>query len=99
MITKTFEYPVLKRVEIDSARYYLDSLGNPVPSVTTVLGKTSNKSDSIQQWRNRVGEDEANRVMKQSTDIGTMVHESLENYLNGKAVSYTHLTLPTSDLV
>ena len=22
--------------------------------------------------------------MKQSTDIGTMVHESLENYLNGK---------------
>ena len=40
MITKTFEYQVLKRVEIDSARYYLDSLGNPVPSVTTVLSKT-----------------------------------------------------------
>ena len=55
---------------------------HPVPSVTTVLNKTSNKKDSIQQWRNRVGEEEANRIIKQSTDIGTMVHEALELYLN-----------------
>ena len=62
--------------------FYLDSKNNPVPSVTTVLNKTSNKKDSIQQWRNRVGEEEANRIIKQSTDIGTMVHEALELYLN-----------------
>ena len=82
MITKTFEYPVLKRVEIDSARYYLDSLGNPVPSVTTVLSKTSNKSDGIDQWRARVGNEEAERIIKLSTDIGSAVHEAIENYLN-----------------
>lgn len=82
MITKTFEYPVLKRVEIDSARYYLDSLGNPVPSVTTVLSKTSNKSDGIYQWRARVGNEEAERIIKLSTDIGSAVHEAIENYLN-----------------
>ena len=82
MITKTFEYPVLKRVEIDSARYYLDSLGNPVPSVTTVLSKTSNKSDGIDQWRARVGYEEAERIIKLSTDIGSAVHEAIENYLN-----------------
>ena len=63
-------------------RFYLDSKNHPVPSVTTVLNKTSNKKDSIQQWRNRVGEEEANRIIKQSTDIGTMVHEALELYLN-----------------
>ena len=84
MITKTFEYPVLKRVEIDSARYYLDSLGNPVPSVTTVLSKTSNKSDGIDQWRARVGNEEAERIIKLSTDIGSAVHEAIENYLNNK---------------
>ena len=84
MITKTFEYPVLKRVEIDSARYYLDSLGNPVPSVTTVLSKTSNKSDGINQWRARVGNEEAERIIKLSTDIGSAVHEAIENYLNNK---------------
>ena len=82
MITKTFEYPVLKRVEIDSARYYLDSLGNPVPSVTTVLSKTSNKSDGIDQWKARVGNEEAERIIKLSTDIGSAVHEAIENYLN-----------------
>ena len=82
MMTKTFEYPVLKRVEIDSARYYLDSLGNPVPSVTTVLSKTSNKSDGIDQWRARVGNEEAERIIKLSTDIGSAVHEAIENYLN-----------------
>ncbi len=84
MITKTFEYPVLKRVEIESARYYLDSLGNPVPSVTTVLSKTSNKSDGIDQWRARVGNEEAERIIKLSTDIGSAVHEAIENYLNNK---------------
>ena len=84
LITNIYKYPDLKRVEIDDDRYYIDSKNIPVPSVTTVLGKTSTKSDSIQQWRKRVGEVEADRITKQSTDIGTMVHEALELYLNGK---------------
>ena len=82
MITNIYTYPELKRQESDEGRFYLDSKNNPVPSVTTVLNKTSNKKNSIQQWRNRVGEEEANRIIKQSTDIGTMVHEALELYLN-----------------
>ena len=82
MITNIYTYPELKRQESDEGRFYLDSKNNPVPSVTTVLNKTSNKKESIQQWRIRVGEEEANRIIKQSTDIGTMVHEALELYLN-----------------
>ena len=82
MITNIYTYPELKRQESNEGRFYLDSKNNPVPSVTTVLNKTSNKKESIQQWRNRVGEEEANRIIKQSTDIGTMVHEALELYLN-----------------
>ena len=82
MITNIYTYPELKRQESNEGRFYLDSKNTPVPSVTTVLNKTSNKKDSIQQWRNRVGEEEANRIIKQSTDIGTMVHEALELYLN-----------------
>ena len=82
MITNISTYPELKRQDSEEGRFYLDSKNLPVPSVTTVLNKTSNKKDSIQQWRNRVGEDEANRIIKQSTDIGTMVHEALESYLN-----------------
>ena len=84
MITNIYKYPELKRIDKDAGRYYIDSNNNPVPSVTTVLSNTSNKKDSIEQWRKRVGEEEANRITKKSTDIGSMVHESLELFLNGR---------------
>ena len=68
-------------------RFYIDLKGNHVPSVTTVLNNISDKQSFIDQWRKRVGEEEADRITKQSTDIGSMVHEALEMYLYGKVES------------
>ena len=84
LIKPKYEYPALDRVDLEIGRHYLDSNQKPVPSVTTVLSGTSKSKDGLIQWRNRVGEEEAERVIKQSTDIGTAVHEAIENYLNGK---------------
>ncbi len=81
MINK-FEYPKLERVDTDIGRHYLDSDNKPVPSVTTVLSGTSKSKDGLVQWRNRVGDEEADRIIKQSTDIGTAVHEAIEKFLN-----------------
>ena len=81
MINK-FEYPNLERVDTDIGRHYLDSDNKPVPSVTTVLSGTSKSKDGLAQWRNRVGDEEADRIIKQSTDIGTAVHEAIEKFLN-----------------
>jgi len=81
MLKNIYKYPELERVDLDSGRHYLDSTGTPVPSVTTILSNTSTKSDGIEKWRQRVGDIEADRVIKQSTDIGTAVHEALEAYL------------------
>ena len=81
MINK-FEYPNLERVDTDIGRHYLDSDNKPVPSVTTVLSGTSKSKDGLIQWRNRVGDEEADRIIKQSTDIGTAVHEAIEKFLN-----------------
>ena len=81
MINK-FEYPKLERVDTDIGRHYLDSDNKPVPSVTTVLSGTSKSKDGLIQWRNRVGDKEADRIIKQSTDIGTAVHEAIEKFLN-----------------
>ena len=84
MIKKDFskyEYPQLERVDLEIGRHYLDSNNNPVPSVTTVLSSTSKSKDGIAQWRNRVGDEEADRIIKQSTDIGSSVHEAIEKYL------------------
>jgi len=77
-----FEYPKLERVDTDIGRHYLDSDNKPVPSVTTVLSGTSKSKDGLIQWRNRVGDEEADRIIKQSTDIGTAVHEAIEKFLN-----------------
>jgi genome maintenance exonuclease 1 len=85
MINDKFKYPILERVDTDIGRHYLDSNNKAVPSVTTVLSGTSKSKDGLIQWRNRVGEEEADRIIKQSTDIGTAVHEAIENYLNGKS--------------
>ena len=84
LIKSKHKYPVLERVDLEIGRHYLDSNKKPVPSVTTVLSGTSKSKDALIQWRNRVGEEEAERIIKQSTDIGTAVHEAIENYLNGK---------------
>ena len=81
MIKNKYDYPDLERVELNGVRHYIDSKGNPVPSVTTILSGTSDKR-GIEQWRRRVGENEAERVLKESTDIGSAVHEAIENYLN-----------------
>ena len=89
MITNKYVYPELKRLDKEVGRFYQDSNENSVPSVTTVLSNTSDKSDSIQLWRKKVGETEANRITKQSTDIGSMVHEALENYLNAGTADCT----------
>lgn len=78
-----YTYPSLERVDLEIGRHYLDSNNNPVPSVTTVLSATSKSKDGIAQWRNRVGDAEADRIVKQSTDIGSSVHDSIEKYLNG----------------
>ena len=83
MITNKYKYPELKRIENTLGRFYIDPENNEVPSVTTVLDNMSDKKSSLREWRNRVGDIEADRVMKEATDIGTMVHLSLENHLNG----------------
>ena len=64
----------------DGKRYYTLLDGTVLPSITTVLG--AKKKESIMRWRERVGEEEANRVSKKATSRGTKVHQICEDYLN-----------------
>ena len=84
MITNKFEYPELNRINNELGRFYIDNKDNQIPSVTTVLDNMSDKKASIDSWRLRVGNEEADRVMKKATDIGSMVHLALENYLHNE---------------
>jgi hypothetical protein len=64
----------------DGKRYYTTPDGIKLPSVTTVIGAKG--KEAILKWRQRVGEEEANRVSKLSTSRGTNLHTICENYLN-----------------
>lgn len=66
----------------DGKRYYTLEDGTKLPSVTTVVG--AQKKQAIMEWRQRVGEEEANRISKRATSRGTNVHTICENYLNNK---------------
>lgn len=63
----------------DGRRVYVTPEGNKYPSVTSITGM--HKKDSIEKWRKRVGEEEANRVTQRALTRGTRIHEHCENYL------------------
>ena len=67
---------------ISGVRHYTDG-DTPVPSVTTILSETGDKT-ALFEWRKRVGDAEANRISRESAGLGTKVHNALENYCNGE---------------
>ena len=71
--------PDLDTINVDGKRHYVTPAGN-LPSVTTVIGERLPK-DGLVAWRERVGEEEANKVMNQAAHRGTAIHSICENYL------------------
>ena len=51
LIKKKYKYPELQRVENELGRFYVDSMGNEVPSVTNVLSSTSDQSSMEKKSR------------------------------------------------
>ncbi len=78
-IENTFKDHKLERVMVDGKRHYLTPDGNKYPSVTTVL--SSMNQDAIQQWRNSIGHDEAQKITTQASRRGTAVHLLCEKYV------------------
>jgi genome maintenance exonuclease 1 len=85
----------LSTKEIDGKRHYLLPNGLYVPSVTTVLGHFKKKQ--IQEWRNRVGHEEANRISNTASTRGTKFHTLMEKYISNVPVNniLTENVMPT----
>tara|TARA_B100001245_G_scaffold230663_1_gene210550 strand:- start:1728 stop:2414 length:687 start_codon:yes stop_codon:yes gene_type:complete len=69
----------LKTEQDGNSRYYVDTNGARYPSVTTVVGLSTR--DHIKLWRDRVGEEEANRISTTAARKGTKFHDLVERYL------------------
>lgn len=66
----------------DQGRVYVDTLGNKIPSVTTILSKTKDLTH-IMEWKKRVGVDKANQITQESAGLGTTMHAHLEAHILG----------------
>ncbi len=66
--------------QINGMRYYDVGQSQLFPSVTTILGKMTDKS-GIDKWRKKIGEKEADRISKFSANRGTVMHQMIEYFL------------------
>ena len=76
------EVPRLSRKTIDGVRYYDTPSGKKLVSITSVISHYNR--DIFVKWRKRVGNEEANKVTKQSTSRGTDAHTLIEHYLKNE---------------
>lgn len=81
-----FNYVKLPELQFDlesetteTGRTYKTPEGKSYPSITTVLSAYNKKA--IMEWRQRVGEEEANRVSRKASNRGTKLHDTVEKYL------------------
>ena len=80
-LIQKYNYAELKRKDGD-ARLYLTPDGEALPSVTTILSKTKDKS-FLKKWRAKVGEEEAEKIIRDSAKIGTALHLYIARFVNG----------------
>lgn len=75
------QYP-LKRIDTQDGRFYENEQGQQFESVTSILSKLN--YESLQKWRDKVGEDKAKRISTQASRRGTAIHDLCEKYLLNK---------------
>lgn len=74
----------------DGGRLYITPDGNKYPSVTTILGRQD--STHLEEWKKRIGEEEAERKTKSAARRGSMIHDLMEEYIiHGKEYTLKEL--------
>jgi ATP-dependent exoDNAse (exonuclease V) beta subunit len=85
-----------KTIQVNGKRYYIINETTKYPSVTTILGSFGDKS-GIEQWKKRVGEEEAERISKYSANRGTVMHQLCEYYLTSSKTDYNERLSDAND--
>jgi hypothetical protein len=79
------ELPKLERETIDGIRYYKVPDEESLLRLVSITSVTSHFNREIfDNWRKKVGEEEAEKITKAATSRGTDMHSLVENYLDNK---------------
>jgi genome maintenance exonuclease 1 len=96
---KRVDFDQIQLVEemIDGKRYYGIEGGEKFPSVTTVLSNRYNpeKKEGLRKWREKVGDEEANRITRYATKRGTGMHNICERFMLNEENIYRN-EMPTA---
>ena len=83
-----YNYHQGTRITDHGTRVY-NIAGYKLPSVTTILAQTKDKT-YLNDWRNKIGHEEAERIFNLSSKRGTAMHKFLEKHIQG--TGYEDLT-------
>ena len=83
-------FPELEVHNINGMRFYEAPNGLKYPSITTVLGKQPGKQKGLQEWRDRVGEQQARAISGKAARRGTAFHYCVEDYLQNQPIGDKH---------
>jgi len=80
-----FKYPKSSRSIEDGQRKYLFD-DTKLPSVTSILQATKSEEEkaALENWRQRVGYAEANKIKTTASNRGTHLHSYIEDFLKGR---------------
>lgn len=79
-LVKRYKYGTLTRQDLPEGRRYVNEHGEKLPSVTTILDATKDKT-KLQEWINKVGEEEAERIKNDAAKVGTSMHAFIESHI------------------
>src|SRR6056300_2065487 len=79
-----FQYKGCEQVNdpVTRKRVYVTPDGDRLPSVTTILSATKDMTH-LNEWKKRVGEENARRITTEAAGVGTAMHNNLERFLCG----------------
>ena len=80
-----FNYPKSHKSNENGLRKYVVGF-EKLPSVTSILQVTKSDEDkaALENWKNRVGYKEANRIKSEASNRGTSMHSYIEDFLRGR---------------
>lgn len=83
MLVNKFKYQPLSRESIDGKRLYAAPDGMRLPSVTTILERTKPEESrrALNEWKRRVGTEQAQKITTEAANRGTRMHTYLEHYV------------------
>lgn len=84
-IRKKFKYEKLERIDGEDGRRYKGENTIALPSVTTILDGTKDKT-FLKEWEERVGKEEADRIRNDAATVGTHMHSVVERLLLNRSL-------------